>query len=367
MKKGKGKGFFSTLGEIFSPMIPAFLAAGMCTGFSSLLITYSHASFLLLVARILRLVSLAFTTYLSAWIGVSAARRFGATPILGGVLGMVSLLGEVGELAEQVGIEAFLHQGSGGAIAVIGGVFLLSRIEKLFKEKLPLWFNMVFAPFVSIILALVPYLFIIMPAMGLVTGSVSDGIMFLCSNDNLVVRIITGYVCAALFLPAQLIGLQPVFHSLYIIQMESAGIISIVPILAMAGAAQVGVALCMFLKARSVGNDRLCGVCAGGMLPGVLGIGNALLYGMSVPYPKALLSTCIGAGFAGSFIAIMQVYATGYGSSGLLAIPLMTAGAGSPVQNMVRYAIGLSISFVAGFVFAAMIVKKESLEENENA
>ena len=357
------KGFFATLGEIFSPLIPAFLAAGLCTGVASLLSGHMDKTFIALTVNVLRLVSLGFTAYISAWIGVSAARVFGATPVLGGIIGMVSLLSNIGTIAEMTHMEGFLHQGSGGAIAVIAGVFLLSRVEMLFQKKLPPWFNQVFSPFVSVLISIVPYVFIIMPIMGIVTEAVSDAVLFLCSNDLMIVKILTGFICAALFLPAQLLGLQPVFQSIYIIQIETIGVISIAPILTMAGAAQVGVAFSVLLKARSVDNKRLCGVCAGGILPGMLGIGNALLYGMSVPYPKALLSTCIGAGFGGAFIAIVQVFATGYGSSGLLAIPLMTAGQGTPVQNMIRFTAGLAISFVAGFLLSSFIVNKNQFRE----
>ena len=363
MEREKRKGVFSTLGEIFSPLIPAFLAAGMCTGIASLISGFSTNAVVLLIAKVLQLVSAAFTAYISAWIGVSAARIFGATPILGGLLGMASLLGGIGDIAEIVHLEGFLHPGSGGAIAVVAGVFLLSRIEKFLAARMPGWVNQVFSPFISVLAVLVPYVFIVMPLLGVVTEAVSSGILFLCSNDNLAVKIITGYICAAIFLPGQLLGLQPVFQSIYIIQMETIGVISIAPILTMAGAAQVGAAFSVMLKSRSVNNKKLCGVCAGGILPGMLGIGNALLYGMSVPYPKVLLTTCIGAGFAGSFIAIAQVYATGYGSSGLLAIPLMTAGAGSPVWNMAMYTTGLAIGFVAGFILTTLIVNKNLFKE----
>ena len=362
----RGKGFFSVLGEIFSPLIPAFLASGMCAGFASILSGVSGNSAVHVTVLVLRLVSLSFTAYLSAWIGIMAAKRFGATMILGGLLGMASMLSSIEDIANAVGLEQILHQGSGGAIAVVGGVWLLSRIEGFLRKRTPAWFNQVFSPFVALVLCLVPYVFIVMPLIGFITEALSRFLMFISMNERVWVRIVSGFICASLFLPAQMLGLQPVFQSLYILQIESTGVISIAPILAMAGAAQVGVAISVLLKSRAVCNHRLSGICAGGILPGVLGIGNALLSGMSVPYPRALLATCLGAGVGGSFMAIMRVSATGLGSSGILAIPLMTAGAGNPAQNMFRYTTGLAISLLVGFLFAMVIVQKNNIKEKRD-
>ena len=65
-------------------------------------------------------------------------------------------------------------------------------------------------------------------------------------------------------------------------------------------------------------------------------------------------------------MAIMRVSATGLGSSGILAIPLMTAGAGNPAQNMFRYTTGLAISLLVGFLFAMVIVQKNNIKEKRD-
>ena len=368
MKKEDKKSFFGILGVIFNPIIPAFLGAGMCAGVSGLLAFCPQDSFGYTIHLIFGLVSSALNKYLPALIGISAAQQFGATPIMGGILGLVTVLDQVDVVAQRTGFSAFLHAGSGGAIAVIGGVFLLSLIEKFFHKHFSKGIDQVLSPFISITICLFPYLFLFMPVMGFLTEVLSDVFLFICSNENSVVRVITGYLGAAIFLPAQLMGLQPAFQTIYIIQLETVGLISLFPMLAMAGAGQVGTAIAVSIKSKKEGNKNLSSLASSGILPGILGVGNMLLYGISVPFPKTFLTTCLGAGFGGAYIAMAKVAATGWGSSGILAIPLVTGGDGSPFMNMLNYAIGLFIACVCSFVLTMFFVKSaylanKSLEE----
>ena len=65
------------------------------------------------------------------------AERFGATPILGGMLGMMTTLGNIDNIAKVIGLyneaqplNAILRAGRGGVLAVVIGVWFLAKIEK---------------------------------------------------------------------------------------------------------------------------------------------------------------------------------------------------------------------------------------------
>lgn len=375
MKKGSVRLFFRGLGDIFMPLLPGFIVAGVCAGLASLLQQfvpdYEKSSFFHVLYTLLSTVNNSFTPFLTAWVGYYAARKFGATPIMGGMLGMVTsldginVISEIIGLTKQVGLEtAILQSGSGGVLAVILGVLFLSRIEAYVHKRMPSVIDSVFTPLISFFICLVPYIFILMPILGLVSNLLCLGLQMLIFNENILVRLLAGYICAALFLPANVLGVQFAFVAIYSLQLNIYGDVSLYPVLAMAGAGQVGAGIAVFLKAGKVGNKTLKSAAASGILPGIMGIGSPLLYGVSVPYTKTLLTTCLGAGFGGAFIVLTKVSCTGWGPSGILALPLMTAGAAGPLMSMFCYFIGLCISCLGGFILTMLMVPANSLENN---
>ncbi len=99
---------FKKLGDIFIPLLPGFVIAGLCAGFASLLAqfmpSYASSPFWNAVHTVLNLVNTSFTTYLSAWIGFSAAKCFGCSQICGGMLGMATCLDGIDKLSSIVGL-----------------------------------------------------------------------------------------------------------------------------------------------------------------------------------------------------------------------------------------------------------------------
>jgi PTS system sucrose-specific IIC component len=96
----------------------------------------------------------------------------------------------------------------------------------------------------------------------------------------------------------------------------------------------------------------------GGALPaGVLGVGEPLIYGVTLPMGKPFITAGLGAGFGGAFCMAMKVAATTWGPSGILALPIMIAGGDSAVVQMICYAIGLVISYIMGFVITNVTLK----------
>ena len=124
----------------------------------------------------------------------------------------------------------------------------------------------------------------------------------------------------------------------------------------MAGAGQVGAAIAIYLKAKKVRNDRLRSVISGALPAGVLGVGEPLIYGVTLPMGRPFLTAGLGAGFGGAFVMAMQVAATTWGPSGLLGCFVMTAGPNGAVMSVVYYFIGLVISCAAAFAITYAMV-----------
>ena len=372
-KHNKIKDGLKTVGEIFIPLIPGVIAAGLCAGLNALIPqlwpNYADNKFLYTIWNILALINSAFLSYLTAWAGYRAAEKFGATPILGGMLGMSTSLTYIDNIAKTFGLynetqplESILRVGRGGVLAVIIGVWVLAKIEKAVRKKMPESIDIVFTPLVTLILTLIPYVFVIMPVTGVISTGLCDIVGAICLSDNVFVRIIAGYLASALFLPMVAMGMHHGLVALYSVQLAEMGYVTLYPALAMAGAGQVGAAIAIYLKAKKCGNERLKGVIKGAIPAGFLGIGEPLIYGVTLPMGKPFVTAGLGAGFGGAFVMAMQVGATTWGSSGILALIMMTAGPNG-TSSMLYYAIGLVISYVMGFIITNAFIKVDDVAQ----
>ena len=180
-------------------------------------------------------------------------------------------------------------------------------------------------------------------------------------SDILIVRIIAGYISTALFLPMVAMGMHHGLVALYSVQLESFGYVTLYPALAMAGAGQVGAAVAIYFKAKKCGNTRLKNVITGALPAGLLGIGEPLIYGVTLPMGKPFISAGLGAGFGGAFVMAMRVAATAWGPSGLLALFVMTAGPHGVAASVGCYAVGLVICYIMGFIVTNAMVSVEDV------
>jgi len=336
-KKFDIKKFLKVVGEVFIPLLPAAISAGLCSGVASLITTfvptYTDNGFLHIVVLFLQLISQSFLVYMTAWVGYSAGQKFGATPILGGMLGMITSLSGINEIAKICGLyneatplNSILMTGKGGVLAVVFGVYVLSVVEKAIRKKMPASLDMVFTPILTLFICVAPYVFIVMPIFGYISSGIAWLFNLLCITSSPVGRIITGYLAAALFLPVVAAGMHHGLVALYTTQLQTIGYVILYPAFAMAGAGQVGASYAIYRKAKRLGHKKLCSVIRGGLPAGILGIGEPLIYGVTLPMGRPFISAGLGAGFGGALVMFFQVGATIWGTSGILAVFNMTAG-----------------------------------------
>lgn len=373
LSKKQEKPNFQIFGKIFDPVIPGIVTAGICSGFAALIAQFvpdyggnpvSAAAY-----SLLSLVGTAFMSFMPAWVGYSACNQFGGTAILGGMLGMITGLDGVNDLAQALGLynaaepaASILCSGRGGVLAAILGGWLLARLEGWLHKRMPKNVDMVLTPFCTLLVVLVPYLLLVMPLTGLISTVLCGGVRLVCMSGHPAVRILAGYGCTALFLVAVMMGMQYAFVALYSMELDSYGYVTLFPTLAMAGAGQVGAGLALLAKTRKIGNTRFANVIRATIIPGMMGVGTPLLYGVTLPLGRPFVTACLGGGFGGAFIMACGVASSGWGASGLLGIPMMGAG---PIgtKGMLLYTIGLAISCVMGFVLTFFTVPAEQVKD----
>lgn len=367
-------GMLKTFGEIFVPLIPGVILAGLCAGMATLLAQSipgcTKHPFWGIVFNLLQLVSTSFMAYLSAWAGYKAAERFGATPILGGMLGMITSLGGINAVSSLLGLfdsasplNSILRSGRGGVLAAVIGVWFLAKVEKKVRSKMPDNLDIIFTPLVAMIICVIPYVLVVMPITGMLSTGLCKIVENVCMSEYVCVRMLAGYIATLLFLPMVAMGMHHGLVALYTVQLANIGYVTLYPALAMAGAGQVGAAIAIYLKCQKVNNERLQRVIKGALPAGILGVGEPLIYGVTLPLGKPFLTAGLGAGFGGAFLMAMQVASTTWGPSGILAFFVMTAGPNPAAMNMVYYGIGLLISYVMGFILTKFMLADETLQE----
>ncbi|QBX93020.1 PTS transporter subunit EIIC [Lactiplantibacillus plantarum] len=335
----------SAISSIFIPLIPVFVGAGLISGIASILsnmmlagdISKSWADFI----TVLKVINSGLFSYLVIYVGINSATVFGATAGLGGVIGAVTLLTGVTPQAPIHNIfnGQALSAGQGGIIGVIFAVWVLAIVEKWLHKVIPDSIDIIITPTIALLVVGVFTIFLVMPIAGVISNSLVGAIEWILNVGGA----ISGFVLGLLFLPMVMFGLHQILTPIHIEMINKLGMTPLLPILAMAGAGQVGAALALWIRCRN--NKQLSNMIKGALPVGVLGVGEPLIYGVTLPLGRPFITACIGGGIGGAVIGgLGNIGATAIGPSGVALIPLIANG------HWLGYVIGLLAAYAGGFV-----------------
>ena len=345
-KQSGFKKFTSSIASVFVPLIPAFVGAGLIGGVASVLQnmvtagSVSQESVATLI-QVLNIMKNGLYAYLNIFIGINAARVFKANQGLGGVVGgMVYLTGMNPDMPiNNIFLGTPLAAGQGGVIGVLVSVWILSKIENALHKAVPDSLDIIIVPAISLSSVGLLHMFIIMPLAGLI----SNGLIGFIDGVINIGGPISGFILGALFLPMVMLGLHQILTPIHVAMIESQGATYLLPILAMAGAGQVGAAIAILVKCKN--NKQIQTIAKGGLPVGILGIGEPLIYALTLPMGKAFITACIGGGVGGAVIGLVgSIGATAIGPSGIALIPLIYN------NRWLGYLAGLIAGYVGGFV-----------------
>lgn len=365
LKSKQTSGFHSFLTKfatIFTPLIPGFIAAGLLLGIATLLqqtlVLEGSTAPLWLTGLIgyMKIFSMGLFTFLSILIGFNAQKAFGGTGVNGAIIASLFILrySAEGTVGYYAGIDNFFGlvidpRGNiiGVLLACIFGAWVERKVRKIIPDNL----DMILTSSITLLITGAVTYVVIMP----IGVELFKGMswLFLHLNGNP----FGTALLAGLFLIAVVFGIHQGFVPVYFAMMDAQGFNSLFPILAMAGAGQVGAALALYLKAKPGSTLRL--QIKGAIFSGLLGIGEPLIYGVTLPRLKPFITACFGGAVGGFFIGLVAYMGlpiglnTVFGPSGLVSIPLMTSSQGIYAGIMV-YIAGVFISYAAGFIFTLL-------------
>ncbi|RJL52904.1 PTS N-acetylmuramic acid transporter subunit IIBC [Pectobacterium carotovorum] len=358
--------FLTKFATIFTPLIPGFIAAGLMLGIATLLQQtlvddIAPVVWLMQLIAYMKVFSIGLFTFLSILIGFNTQKAFGGTGVNGAIIASLFILRYVpeGTVGYYAGMDTFFGLSidpRGNIIGVLLACILGAWIERQVRKIVPDNLDMILTSTLTLLITGAITFVVIMP----VGGELFKGMswLFLHLNGNP----FGTAILAGLFLIAVVFGIHQGFVPVYFALMDAQGFNSLFPILAMAGAGQVGAALALFV--RSPKGSVLRTQIKGAIIPGLLGIGEPLIYGVTLPRLKPFVTACIGGGVGGFFIGLVAWMGlpvglnTVFGPSGLVSVPLMTSQQGI-FAGMAVYVGGIAISYLAGFVITWLFGTKD--------
>ncbi|MGK9173284.1 PTS transporter subunit EIIC [Yokenella regensburgei] len=332
------------LANVFIPLIPAFIASGLITGIINILkrpdIVGDFATQYPNMLGLLGIFGSAVFAIMSILVGVNTAKVFGGSQALGGV--MAGILSSP-QLAQITLFGESLQPGRGGVIAVLLVVGLMCWIEKRLRRILPGSVELILNPLLTTLIAGTVAIVALQPLGGIISEAIAHGATWAIERGGLLV----GAVLAGTFLPLVLTGLHQGLVPIHVELVQAHGYNALLPILAMAGVGQVGAAIAVLMKTRNI---RLKKVIKGALPVGLLGVGEPLIFGVTLPLGKPFLGACLGGAVGGAVIGYTKVATViTFGISGLpLALTIVTG-------KVMLYLLGYLVAVFAGFLFTWLL------------
>lgn len=336
--------FLKKIASIFVPLIQGFIACGLITGIIGVTLKISPELADTQVIKLLSVFGNAVFWGMNLFVGYNAGKVFGGSPIIGGVLAAIithPALAEVNFFGEN------LLPGRGGVISVVLVAALGAWLENHLRKIIPEMFELFLTPLITVLVSGAVAIFVLQPIGGAISDAIGTAATGAISSGGAIV----GAILAGIWLPLVMFGVHQAFTPIHVDLISTYGMTILLPILAMAGAGQVGAAAAVYVKTK---NKFLKKTIASALPVGMMGIGEPLIYGVTFPLGRPFIGACIGAAFGGAVQASNMVGAATLGISGL---PLAAT-----TNNVAVYLLGVGISYVAGFI-ATWILGFEDPEE----
>lgn len=349
-RNGSVGAFLKHLANVFVPMLPGIIAAGLINGITNVVnVATSGACSGLWWYECIRTMGWAMFAYLPIFAGYNSAREFGGTPILGGLAGAMCVANTAMPLLATFGngqltlplTGSVYNPGSGGLVAALlaGGLFACA--ERGLHRLVPSLIDTFVTPLVVLVVGGIVLVAIVQPVATALTQAIYTAMSL--AYDQM--GIVGGYLLAACFLPLVSLGLHQALTPIHVMLNDpsgpTGGINYLLPVLMMAGGGQIGAGVALYLKTKK---PKLKGYIRDSVPVGILGVGEPLMYAVTLPLGKPFVAACLGAGFGGAVAVLFHLGTVTQGVSGLFGLLIVQPG------QQLQYVIAMLCAFAGGFV-----------------
>lgn len=352
--------------DIFVPIIPAMVATGLFMGVRGLLLQEQILSIfgltpesipasLLIFTQILTDTAFGFLPVLICW---SAFKKFGGSPILGIMVGLM-LVSPL--LPSGWGVA----QGTEEPIALFGikmagyqASVLPAFLTGLVGAKLEIWFrkrisdtlDLILTPFLTLLCSLICGLMIIGP----IAHQIEAGLLYLMMFIFTLPLGLGGLIWGGI---NQLIVVTGVHQALSVVEIQmiaDKGWNLVNPISTCSIVAQAGAAFAVGVKSKS---KKIKALSFPSVISALLGITEPAIFGVNLRFVKPFIMGLVGGGVGGFIASLLKLKATGMG---ITAIP----GSLLYLNNQfIPYILVSAISFGVAFVLTYFFGYKDKEEQ----
>ena len=349
------------ISDIFIPIIPVLLATGILMGLRGLLINGFGLQIPENIDQIFSVLTDTAYTFIPVLVCWSAVKKFGGSPIIGIVLGLMLVSPILPNKWDVVnGLVDPIQFGLGSLDLTITGYqssvlpplflgFFAARLEVKLHQVIPVILDLLIVPFLTLLTSLLLGLFIVGPLLSLVESGLTNLVLAALQLPYGIGGIVYGGGIQLLCAVGMHHTITPIIVSLY----TQTGVDYINPLGSAAIAGQLGAGLAMVMLQK---NRVQRGKMIPALIPALFGISEPVMYGLNFPKIKPFLMGCVGGAAGGAFAGVIQLAAKGTGASMLPGMLLYLDG------GLFPYLMVLAISVGVAYVGTYLLMRKEPAE-----
>ena len=349
-----------TLGDVFVPIIPVLVATGLFMGLrgACLSMGVQFSDNVLRMSQILTDTAFAFLPALVCW---STTKRFGGTPVIGIVLGLMLVAPQLPNAyaiaagqAQPIMMDIFGLSvpvvGYQGSVlpALVLGIFA-AKLQKWLKTFIPDVIDLIVTPFLTLFISMILGLLIVGPIMHWIELAVFGAIQtFLALPYG-----VGGFIVGGLHQVIVVFGVHHVFNALEVQLLASTGVDPFNAIITGAIIAQGGAAAAVAARTK---NKKKRALYISSIVPAFLGITEPVIFGINLRLMKPFLYALAGGACAGGIAGFLHLAGTGMGITVLPGTLLY-------LDHLPQYILVNVVGFAVAFALTFTLFNPEKEDE----
>ena len=330
------------IAQIFIPVFPAIAAGGLLKGILVALMFNGVLDPTGNTYNVLMWIADAPFYFLPVLLAYTSAKVFGCKQMVAVALAGVMIYPSFIALTEATtvfGLTIPVVNYSSTVFPIIGGVYILSWIEKGFKKICPKVVAGLFVPLFSLAITSILMLWAVGPAIDWLSNTVSSAVLWVYNATGFV----GGAIFGALYPLMVFLGLH---HAVVPMELQFLANLSYDPLLALGAAANAAVAGAALMVAIDSKSKNFKANAYSAALSGFIGITEPALYGVLGVLKKPFIGAAAGGAVGGAIMAIFKVTGSGLG-------PVPGAGFAlflGSTKNFIFFLVGVAASAAASMI-----------------
>ena len=349
-----------TLGDVFVPIIPVLVATGLFMGLRGACqaLGLEFSKNVLTMSQVLTDTAFIFLPSLVCW---STMKRFGGTPVIGIVLGLMLVAPQLPNAWAAIpggAQEPMMMDVLGFSVPVVGyqGSVLPALVLGIFGAKLQKWLkkfvpdviDLIVTPFLTLFIGMIVGLLVLGPIMHGIENAVFGAVQaFLQLPFG-----IGGLVVGGLQQVIVVFGVHHIFNALEVQLLATTGVDPFNAIITGAIIAQGGAAAAVAARTK---NKKKRALYVSSIVPAFLGITEPVIFGINLRLMKPFLYALVGGACAGCLASFMHLAGTGMGITVLPGTLLY-------LNHLLPYILVNVVGFVVAFALTFTLFRPEEDE-----